>query len=99
MEMTKEEAIERLKLILETDIMALNGFNTPHEPLKKEIEALKMAIKALEPRKGHWIEHPHEAGPNWEYSSYECSECHIWEDNDSDYCPNCGADMREVVKE
>ena len=49
-----------------------------------------------EPRKGHWIEHPHEAGANWEYSKYECSECHVWEEDDSDYCPNCGADMREV---
>lgn len=46
--MTREEVIERLKLILETDIITLNGFNTPHEPLEKEIEALKMAIKALE---------------------------------------------------
>lgn len=48
------------------------------------------------PKKGHWIEHPHECGANWEYSKYECSECHDWEEDDSDYCPNCGADMREV---
>lgn len=44
---------------------------------------------------GHWIEHPHEAGENWEFSRYECSECHIWVDDDSDYCPNCGAKMAE----
>lgn len=46
--------------------------------------------------KGHWIEHPHECGENWEYSMYECSECHHWEDDDSDYCPSCGAKMEEV---
>ena len=45
--------------------------------------------------KGHWIEHPHEAGPNWEYSRYECSECHDWAEDDSDYCPYCGAKMVE----
>ena len=51
--MTREEVIERLKLILETDIMTLNGLNT-HEPLEKEIEALKIAIKALE-QEPRWI--------------------------------------------
>ena len=44
---------------------------------------------------GHWIEHPHEAGLNWEYSKYECSECHYWAEDDSDYCPDCGAKMAE----
>ena len=42
----------------------------------------------------HWIEHPHESGENWEYSMYECSDCHEWSDNDSNYCPNCGAKMK-----
>lgn len=44
-------------------------------------------------RTAKWIEHPHETGPNWEFSRYECSECHVWADDDSDYCPNCGAKM------
>jgi hypothetical protein len=48
------------------------------------------------PKKGHWIEHPHECGINWEYPMYECSECHGWTKDDSDFCPNCGVDMREV---
>lgn len=42
---------------------------------------------------GHWIEHPHEAGSNWELSGYECSKCHRWTEDDSDYCPNCGRYM------
>lgn len=49
-----------------------------------------------QPKTGHWIEHPHEAGPCWEYSRYECSECHEWAEDDSDYCPSCGAKMQEV---
>jgi RNA polymerase subunit RPABC4/transcription elongation factor Spt4 len=44
-------------------------------------------------KKPHWIEHEHEAGENWEYSRYECSECHEWSDDDSNFCPNCGAKM------
>lgn len=42
---------------------------------------------------GYWIEHPHECGENWEYSKYECSECSEWEENNSEYCPNCGLKM------
>ena len=54
-------------------------------------------VEKVQPKQktGHWIEHPHEAGPNWEYSRYECSECHEWSDDNSNYCPNCG-DKKEV---
>lgn len=59
-------------------------------------EAFEVAIEAVQKsRRGHWIDHPHEAGPCWEYSMYECSECHQWTRYDSDYCPNCGAEMYE----
>lgn len=44
--------------------------------------------------KGKWIEHPHECGSNWEYPKYECSKCHVWVEDDSDFCPCCGVDMR-----
>lgn len=47
------------------------------------------------PKIGRWIEHPHETGENWEYPMYECSECHTWSDDDSNYCPNCGTKMEE----
>ena len=46
--------------------------------------------------KGHWIEYPHEWGDNWQYSKYECSCCGDWANFDTDYCPNCGAEMEEV---
>ena len=49
----------------------------------------------LKLKTGYWIEHPHEAGPCWEYSRYECSECHEWAEDDSDFCPYCGAKMVE----
>lgn len=43
--------------------------------------------------KAHWIEHPHEQGENWECSMYECSACQQWANDDSNFCPNCGAKM------
>ena len=66
-------------------------------------EVLEEKLKVLpsvtpQPPKGHWIEHPHECGINWEYSMYECSECHEWTEDNSDFCPNCGADMSEEKK-
>ena len=63
-------------------------------------DAPRVMFKAPEAtsRKAKWIEHPHEAGLNWEYSRYECSECHVWADDDSDYCPNCGAEMEINLK-
>ena len=39
--------------------------------------------------KGHWID---------EGTNYYCSECHRGCWVDSDYCPWCGADMREVQR-
>ena len=81
--MTREEAIKTIE----------NAKHFAYDDVYTK--AFDMAIKALEqePRKAHWIEHPHEAGPNWEYSMYECSECHGWLEDDSDYCPDCGAKM------
>ena len=48
-----------------------------------------------QPRIGHWIEHQHEWGDNWQYSKYECSDCHNWANFDDDFCPNCGVKMVE----
>lgn len=40
---------------------------------------------------GHWIEHLHQSGETWDC---ECSKCGVLTEDDSNYCPNCGADMR-----
>ena len=67
------------------------------EVFERKLKALP-SVTIQETRKGHWIEHPHEWGTNWEYSMYECSECNEYTVGDSDFCPNCGADMREEKK-
>ena len=74
-----EDAVSR------TEVLNLVRFNAFH--VKSQIKAIENmpSVTPQEPIKGHWIEHPHECGINWEYSMYECS----------DFCPNCGVYMRE----
>lgn len=52
-------------------------------------------------RKGHWIQKDYY---DTDWNVYECDQCgEPWQletgtpkDNHMDYCPNCGADMREA---
>jgi predicted Zn-ribbon and HTH transcriptional regulator len=45
----------------------------------------------------HWIEHKCAEEDNWLLiSNYECSNCHEWKREHSDYCPDCGCKMTEV---
>lgn len=68
--------------------------------------ALKMGIKALKAdvrpvRRGHWIHDgfdiPH--GVDWMHCS-ECGSRNVYcPATMTNFCPNCGADMREVANE
>jgi rubrerythrin len=78
--MTREEALEILDTI-----------PTIHE----QVEALEMAIKALENQKtGHW-EYVQYDG-NHKIGNYHCSVCRhiIIPFENQKYCPNCGACMK-----
>ena len=47
-----------------------------------------------EPRKGHWVTKPHVFGVAY------CSECDFeLRINNTNFCPNCGADMQEGEKD
>ena len=54
-------------------------------------------LMSLQPerKKGKWIEHEwaEEVGEKL-ISNYECSNCHSWKREASNFCSNCGADMR-----
>ena len=64
--------------------------------LESDIEDIKELPPAQYERKtGHWIEHENaDIVEGYYVSMYECSCCHTWENDDSEYCPDCGADMR-----
>ncbi len=55
------------------------------------IERNKVAISALSENKGEWINSYDEDGKTgW----YECSCCHSERAFNTNFCPDCGADMR-----
>jgi hypothetical protein len=54
-----------------------------------------VTIEAEPVKHGRWIEHEWAEEENrFLISNFECSTCHDWESKTSDFCPNCGADMR-----
>lgn len=94
--MTKERAISHLKDISMWGIVQAD-----------EYMALKMAIEKLQekPKKGRWITWKEADNIIPSETRFECSVCHDAAytlcnglDLLSDYCPNCGANMREVEK-
>ena len=45
---------------------------------------------------GQWIVHENaDIIDGYYVPKYECSCCHTWQDDDSNFCPDCGIDMRE----
>jgi len=77
--MTRDEAIKWLQGIEER---YFHGGDEAYD--KRRREAVRMAIEALERKHGEWI---------IQNGMVVCSEC--FEPNfETNFCPNCGADMR-----
>jgi hypothetical protein len=60
---------------------------------------MRIVAKLLEAeqKEAHWIEHKWAEEDNGLLiSNYECSNCHTWKREKSDYCPDCGCKMTEV---
>ena len=74
------------------------------EKLEPDEYKIKLPVKCIlnlidseptiEPKRGHWIKLP-SAGGGYSLSCSECSEIHYGY-NSTNFCPNCGVDMREV---
>ena len=66
------------------------GFHAPDMTVTEFVEDLS-PVRPQEPKTGHWISHYDEgAKEGW----YECDRCHTERAFNTDYCPDCGADMR-----
>jgi rubrerythrin len=83
--MTNSEAIE---------ILQANYPDACFEQLRDAVDIAIYALSAqptIEPRKkGEWKEHKDYTG-----LAYLCSECGYFTTMRTNFCPNCGADMRE----
>ena len=55
---------------------------------------MKEWVKRLQPQKGKWI-YCRETGYGNPYGHFECSVCGDGYGYKTNFCPNCGADMRE----
>ena len=97
--MDRQEAIERIKQNKAAAEFYAQLTSKPKsvDDELKDIEAFNMAIEALESElpKGKWRgEHKMPDMPRYEW--YRCSECGFLSQSVVNYCPNCGARMREV---
>lgn len=99
--MIPEEAIIELRDASDNEVRYGDTEHHYNEVMKR-IEALDIAIKALEqqPKTGHWIE-KEDCNLDIYYDCSECGEsfCLIDgtpTDNLYNYCPNCGAKMVET---
>lgn len=50
-----------------------------------------------EPKRGKWIPHEDEDGEHYGDKCSECGEWYVMPYGKTNFCPNCGADMREVT--
>lgn len=64
-----------------------------------KIETPKRKIK-LKQKEAEWIEHPwaEESPYGYLISNYECTHCHAWKRDMSNYCPECGYKMKGLFK-
>lgn len=96
MKLTKAEIIDILRTAEHNYIAteeALTRSADYGKGLLKEIEQLKKAdVQSV--KRGHWIEIAGYGG--WSETYYQCPECNTTEYIPSNFCPNCGADLREI---
>lgn len=85
---TVEEFMEQYKIV-DTEHVYTNGTEfVPIYRMKQWFEHLP----PVQPKKGHWITY-HYISENW--SECECDQCHKYAKVAYNFCPNCGADMRD----
>ena len=67
----------------------MNGMDLCEKAVKNQPSAQPKRMR------GRWVEHKWaEEVAGMLISNYACSCCSSWERINSDFCPNCGADMR-----
>ena len=74
-------------------------FKTDGKTISSSIEDILSSLPSAQPKHGYWIEsheHIYIANGVKEWTNWYCSECDAPNNNPTDFCPHCGADMREV---
>lgn len=82
-----EKEIEAGNVALDEDVWINKGLRIAIRDIKDS-----KSIDAQPVKRGHWIEIAGYGG--WSNPYFKCSECETTESVTSNFCPNCGADMR-----
>lgn len=61
---------------------------------KKRLDDWINGLPSAQPKKGKWISLDDFRG-KYNENGYKCSECDEHSDYKENFCPNCGADMRQ----
>lgn len=79
-----------------TDKEAISNLNQIYGFVSSEIQqSLDLAIKALEEKpQGEWIDQDFD---DLKISDYRCNQCGHYQDDITNFCPNCGAKMSNSV--
>ena len=79
-------------------IAAILLYQDPHEPeVKNMVNNLKLSMaktKAMESSKGDWVKQK-VTDNDYETTVYICNRCEHEECEPTNFCSNCGADMRQ----
>ena len=88
------EALEAVEALPSAPLYTPDELQTMQDLEWAQLEKMYELGKA-ERKKGKWI--PHEGGKfvGFPCMHYECSECRAFEPTETNFCPNCGAYMRE----
>ena len=84
--------IAEWKDVLNTDDISPT-FAMVLESAIRDVERAKVLIEE-ERKKGEWIPHEDEDGERYGDECSECGECYVMPYGKTNFCPNCGADMR-----
>ena len=101
---SREAAIKRMHEWIPETIKPL--WKQPIEEFEKILKSPSIPAADVRPVvRGKWKANPHigykrldeDDEPIWEYvTDFICANCGKSSDKRTDFCPNCGADMREV---
>lgn len=82
------------------EIALMAKFYKEHTSSEAIAQNMRIVAKLLEAerKEAHWIKHEWaEESEGLLIPNYECSKCHTWQRENSDYCPDCGCKMTEVM--
>lgn len=95
----KQDAVGIIEKEMEnyvSDIWYKSATHSALNDVNENIKSLKPADVALVVH-AHWIRHENaDIICGYYVPSFECSQCGAWKEDDSDFCPDCGAKMDEM---